>query len=81
MRPYRLPVGRVVICSSARYLRGKNILKHPTGRWRMLAMSAVAVPLHAVASSRNVIAGATSFHEIFASNFVTMEAGCWESLA
>jgi hypothetical protein len=29
-------------------LRGKNILKHPTGRARMLATSAVAVPLYSL---------------------------------
>ncbi len=42
-------------------LRGKNILKHPTGRLRMLATSAVAVPLYSLILLPTLILGQHHF--------------------
>ena len=38
-------------------LRGKNILKHPTGRFQLLATSAVAVPIYLLTLPVTLIAG------------------------
>lgn len=42
-------------------LRGKNILKHPTGRGRMLATSAIAVPLYTIVLLPTLIMGQHCF--------------------
>ena len=42
-------------------LRGKNILKHPTGQARMLATSAVAVPLYSLVLLPTLLIGQHSF--------------------
>lgn len=38
-------------------LRGKNILKHPTERWKLLAISAAAAPLYLLALPATLLAG------------------------